>query len=92
MDELSEEELRQKYKTKGYWSHLERKIKANERDYGLPDIEGELLSEMGNKGYELVQILPEWRENQSRQGIFSNPPSEIVTYTYYFKRWFKYGS
>ena len=90
-EELSEEELRRRrHGSKGYWMHVERSIEANTRNIDNPTGEMELFDEMGNKGFELVQVLPEWRENPARQGIFSNPPIEIKRYTYYFKRWFEY--
>ena len=90
-DELSEEELRRRrHGSKGYWRHADRSIEPNTRNIDNPNAESDLLEEMGNKGFELVQALPEWRENPARQGIFSNPPIEIKRYTYYFKRWFEY--
>ena len=91
MDEEREDQIRKRYKTKGYWSHTNATIFAKERDETLhAPAESDLLEEMGKKGYELVQILPEWRENPARAGVFSNPPIEIRRYTYYFKRWFEY--
>ena len=86
-----EEQIRKRYKTKGYWRHTEATIFAEERDGTFQSTaESDLLEEMGMKGYELVQILPEWRENPARSGMFSNPTIEIHRYTYYFKRWFEY--
>ena len=92
-DEMSEKELRRERQgSKGYWTHRDRTIEANTRHYDDPFAESRLLEEMGNKGFELIQILPEWRENPAREGMFSNAPIEIKRYTYYFKRWFEYPS
>ena len=76
---------------KGYWGHTTATIHTEERDDTFESTaELDLLEKMGKKGYELVQILPEWHENPAREGMFSNPPIEIHRYTYYFKRWFEY--
>ena len=96
-DEMSEEDaklfsIKESDGPKGYWRHTDRSIEAKTRDYDDPNAESLLLEEMGNKGFELIQILPEWRENPAREGMFSNPPIEIRRYTYYFKRWFGYPS
>lgn len=91
MDEEREKQIRKRYKLKGYWGHTSATISAEARDETLhAPAELDLLEEMGKKGYELIQILPEWRENPAREGMFSNPPIEIKKYTYYFKRWFEY--
>lgn len=91
MDEEREEQIRKLYKTKGYWGHTEATISAEERDRTPQSTaESDLLEEMGKKGYELVQVLPEWRENTARAPLFGNPPIQVNVYTYYFKRWFEY--
>ena len=92
-DEMSEEELSLKRLLgKGFWVYAEKSIAANTRDYGDSNVELLMLEDMGEQKWELIQILPEWRENFARKGMFSNPPIEIKKYTYYFKRWIEYKS
>ena len=74
-DEMSEEDakllaslsINESDGPKGYWRHTDRSIEAKTRDYDDPNAESLLLEEMGNKGFELIQILPEWRENRSEE-------------------------
>lgn len=80
LDDEQIEKIRQLCMKEGRWIHAQELLMAEDRIDGTntTDEEDKLLSRWGYKGFELVQIVPEWHANK------------VHRYTYYFKKWFPY--